>query len=406
MSGRFTALVKKEVLVLTRDWHGLMVLFLMPAAFILIMSMAMENAFSDHNSVSISYTVLNQSGEDLPPRLLDKLKSIPGFHMVDLPTNSQLSDVKSGIVRGDFQLAVVIPADFRKRLIKTVRDDHSTLPPAASLQLAPGVKPYIQQIFSASLGAILVRQKIAWMLNSNPNAPPVVSQSTLDQFGQLKIAEHYVYSENKPELHTPNAVQQSVPAWLVFAMFFVIIPLSTVFIIERQQGTLLRLRLMNLSPAPILFGKLIPYFFVNQIQMLVMVGIGIIIVPLLGGQQLSAPHSISGLIIISSACSLAAIGFALMVATFVNTTMQATTIGGVVNIIFGALGGIMVPKFIMPETMQTLTYFSPMSWGLEGFLDVFLRNTGWQEVLPEALYLSTFGIVCITIATYRFNREF
>jgi len=408
MPGKFTALVKKEFIVLAKDWHGLMVLFLMPAAFILIMSMAMENAFGEHKSLAISYTVLNQSHETLPPELLKKIKNIPGFTMVELPVDSSLDDINAGIIRGDYQLAVVIPADFRQRLTSTTQDDQSTLPQAAELLLAPSVKSYIQQIFNASLSAIFIRQKIDWMLNDNPDssAPPIVAQSTLNQFGQLNLGEKHIYAETDIELTTPNAVQQNVPAWLVFAMFFVAIPLSTVFLIEKQQGTLLRLRVMNLSAPTILLGKLVPYFCVNQIQMLVMIAIGMAIVPLLGGQYLSLPHSISGLLIISSACSIAAIGFALMIATIVKTTMQATTIGGVVNIIFGALGGIMVPKFIMPETMQALTYISPMSWGLEGFLDLFLRQSEWREVLPEALYLSTFGVICIIIAAYRFNKEY
>jgi ABC-2 type transport system permease protein len=408
MSGKFTALVKKEFLVLARDWQGLMVLFLMPAAFILIMSMAMEDAFSQHRGVAIPYTVLNQSRENLPPGLLDKLKAIPGFHAVDLPDGSRLEDVTTGIARGDYQLAVVIPADFHRRLIITTRDDPSTLPQTVELLLAPSIKPYIRQLFNAALRAILVRQKIAWLLNNNSDsgAPPTIPLSTLDQFSQLNLGEHYIYSGTESDAITPNAVQQNVPAWLVFAMFLVVIPLSTVFLIERQQGTLLRLRMMNLGPTRILLGKLVPYYCVNQIQMLAMIAVGYAIVPLLGGQRLNMPHSTAGLIIISSACSLAAIGFALLVATVVKTPMQATTIGGIVNIIFGALGGVMVPKFVMPAAMQALTYVSPMSWGLEGFLDVFLRQSGWRAVLPESLYLSIFGTLCLAMAAYRFNKEY
>ena len=413
MSAKFIALVKKEFLVLLKDWHGLMVLFLMPAAFILIMSLAMADAFGDHSSVAINYTILNQSDEKLPTNLLDSLQDIPGFHAVALAETQHLKDqqldaVMAGIKDGHYQMAVVIPADFRQRLLKTTLDDPATLAPGVDLLLAPTVKPYIRQLFTAALRAILTRQKIAWLMNSNPdpNAPPTISTSTLDQYSQLNIGARYVYSDTQSGTQLPNAVQQNVPAWLVFAMFFVVIPLSTVFLIERQQGTLMRLRMMNLNPLLLLLGKLVPYYVVNQIQMLVMIMIGMTLVPLLGGQQLNMAHSTIGLLIISSACSLAAIGFALLVATVVKTTIQATTIGGMVNIIFGALGGIMVPKFIMPDTMQSMTNFSPMSWGLEGFLDVFLRQSSWQAVLPESLYLSLFGTLCLAVAAYRFHKDF
>jgi len=36
--------------------------------------------------------------------------------------------------------------------------------------------------------------------------------------------------------------------------------------------------------------------------------------------------------------------------------------------------------------MQKLSNLSPMSWGLEGFLDVFLRNGDIRDVLPKPSY--------------------
>jgi ABC-2 type transport system permease protein len=52
--------------------------------------------------------------------------------------------------------------------------------------------------------------------------------------------------QQRPSVRLPSSVQQNVPAWLIFAMFFVVIPVSSIFIIERQQGTLQRLRAMGL----------------------------------------------------------------------------------------------------------------------------------------------------------------
>jgi len=68
------------------------------------------------------------------------------------------------------------------------------------------------------------------------------------------------------------------------------------------------------------------------------------------------------------------------------------------SILLGAIGGVMVPKFIMPDFMQTLANISPMSWGLDGFLDVFLRGGGISMVLNEALMLILFGVVTLGIS--------
>ena len=65
--------------------------------------------------------------------------------------------------------------------------------------------------------------------------------------------------------------------------------------------------------------------------------------------------------LVAAAVSLAAVACALLVASIARTNQQATIVGGVGNILMGAIGGIMVPKFMMPTAMQTLAEFSPMA---------------------------------------------
>ena len=80
--------------------------------------------------------------------------------------------------------------------------------------------------------------------------------------------------------------------------------------------------------------------------------------------------------------------------------------GGLLNILFGAVGGIMIPKFVMPDFMQRLSGLSPMSWGLEGFLDIFLREGNIRDVLPESLMLLALGAVMLLLTALALNREF
>jgi len=63
----------------------------------------------------------------------------------------------------------------------------------------------------------------------------------------------------------------------------------------------------------------------------------------------------------------------------------------------------MVPKFVMPPFLQKLTAISPMSWGLEGFFDIFVRNGNVRDILPESFMLLTFASVCLSIAAWRFK---
>jgi ABC-2 type transport system permease protein len=65
----------------------------------------------------------------------------------------------------------------------------------------------------------------------------------------------------------------------------------------------------------------------------------------------------------------------------------------------------MVPKFVMPDFMQTFSNISPMSWGLEGFLDVLLRREGIEAVLPEVLALTLFGLILLILAAMIFKMK-
>ena len=190
-------------------------------------------------------------------------------------------------------------------------------------------------------------------------------------------------------------------------MFFVVIPVSSIFIIERQQGTLQRLRAMGLPFRLILAGKLLPFFVVNQIQAVMMVLVGIFLVPLFGSEALEMPASLPLLVnwwAVSAAVSLAAVAWALLIASIAQTSEQATIVGGVGNVLMGAIGGIMVPKFVMPATMQKLAALSPMAWGLEGFHVVMLRHGSFADILPSLVQLLVFAALALALAIWLNHR--
>ena len=161
---------------------------------------------------------------------------------------------------------------------------------------------------------------------------------------------------------------------------------------------------MPVSPWIHMIGKVVPFFIINQIQIILMFLVGIYLIPLFGGDSLTLGNSYAGIAMITVSASVAAIGFGLLVAVFSKTTEQATTFGGISVIIFSALGGIMVPKFLMPDFMQQVADISPLSWGLESFFDLFVRNGGIEDILQEFFMLLFFGLICTSIAVWRYHR--
>ncbi len=389
------ALIHKELLVLRKDWHGLLVLFVMPSIFILIMSLAMRDTFSERHQVSIDLLIFDADQSAMSEELAEQLAQLDGFvlHRVE-----DLTTMERRLARDEARFGLVVQPGFARGLLASAPEQAQL-----SLLLSPSAGAQLQSLLQLALGDILRAMRLelrlealSWQYDDLPTAAELRAIGSIEQ--------RYVYQGDTPEA-MPTSVQQSVPAWLVFAMFFVVIPLSTAFIIERQQGSLLRLRVMNISSTALIGGKILPYYLINQVQMVLMVLVGIHLVPLFGGDSLQLGGSLWGLFLISSATSLAAIAWALLITTVARTHVQATTLGGVSNIIFAALGGVMVPKFVMPPFMRELANVSPMSWGLEGFLDIFLRQGSALSVLPKVAALLGFALLCLILASWLFSRN-
>lgn len=389
-------LVSKELLLLRRDWHALALLFVMPAFFILVMSLAMRDVFATGRTSTFAYYLVNDDSTAFASSIADGIGKHQIFRAV---SPDSIPDRKSALLSGKVQFEVRIPLGFTRALPDSV-------PMRISVVSSAGVSPPINELFRAAVReavtSVYLKARIAALL------PEVAAGGDAGQLLQMErvnalLEEQTLYASAELS-RRPTSVQQNVPAWLVFAMFFVALPLSTTWLQERSQGTLTKLRSLGLSPTVLLVGKLVPYLLVNVIQVLLMLAVGALVVPALGGDALSLGHSPAALAAIALATGIAAVSYGLLVANLVATTEQATIVTGATNLLLGALGGVMVPRFIMPEALQQISLLSPMSWGLEGFLDVLLRDGGLKTVLPRVLALLAFALVALTLGAYRLRR--
>ena len=193
-----------------------------------------------------------------------------------------------------------------------------------------------------------------------------------------------------------NSIQHNVPAWTMFAMFFILYPLAGNFIKEREEGSMLRLRLISGSQFPVIAGKFAFYFLVCLVQFVMMVAVGIFVMPLLGLNRLVLGGDALNIFITACAVAMAATGYGVLIGVYFKTAQQALSFGSVSVVILSAIGGVWVPVYVMPEILQTLSRFSPMSWGLEAFNDLFLRQASIGVILPDVLKLVGFALVTLS----------
>ena len=388
------AVIQKELRAMTRDLHGLLVLFVMPAVFILIMSLALRDTFAPRISEKVRWQFWDADHTAESAKLLAQLPPTAAAVPVRGP-----GDLERALARGDLQIGLLVEPGYAAALadIESVRT-------VVTVLAEPGMPPALLASFRAEVQRAVAMQRAARLLE------PVQAMTqeehrpwpTLEQMAGSGLVAMKFHREKQAEL---TAVQQSVPAWLVFAMFFVVVPLSTIFIQEKQQGTLQRLRSLKVPAATLLAGKVVPFYLINLVQTSLMLLVGRLVVPLLGGDTLWLDVDWLALWAMTTSVSLAAIGFALAVAAVARTTEQATTVGGVANIIFGALGGVMVPKLVMPLAMQKATLFSPMAWGLNGFIDIFVRGAHLGGILGPMALLLGFAGFCLAVSGWRLRER-
>ncbi|MBI5626630.1 MAG: ABC transporter permease, partial [Nitrosomonadales bacterium] len=391
------ALVKKELLALTRDVHGLAALFLMPTVFIVIMSLALKDVYSPPVK-SLPYVVDNRDNGKLAVTLIEEWEKRHG------KARQSPDNWKAAVQSGKLSYALIIEKDFSKAIVDEKLADGIR----ARLITDPGLDGSAFAANQAELVLIASEMRAQALLAASrmqlaQQAQMIQQvQQALQAAGQPRqlpppkasnapvtvTAQALVDSERLAAGSRPTAVQQNVPAWLVFGMFFVVASLSNLFIQERQCGALARLSSLGVPTRVMIWSKALPYLWINGIQAALMLAVGVWVMPLLGGDALSLQGINWGaLALVLLGVSMAAISMALALASLVRTSAQAATIGPVVNILMAALGGVMVPKFVMPDFMQRISEFSPMNWGLEGMLDVMLRGSDMAGVVQPVSML-------------------
>ena len=198
----------------------------------------------------------------------------------------------------------------------------------------------------------------------------------------------------------PNSVQHNVPAWTLFAIFFIVIPLSINIVKEKSQGTFVRLRTNPVSNLVVIIGKTITYSIICMIQFYMMVAVAVFLFPSIGLPSLNIEGHLALMSVVALFSGFAAIGFGILLGTVASTQEQSAPFGATSVIILAAIGGVWVPVFAMPKIMQIIAKSSPMNWGLEAFYDVLLRSVSFLEIIPKISLLFLFFIITTSIALF------
>ncbi|MDR1102401.1 MAG: ABC transporter permease [Tannerella sp.] len=407
------ALIYKDCLLLVRDRAGLCMMFVMPMLLVAIMTALQDRTFNSINETRIPLLLLNDDRDTLGVAIERQIEA-SGIFAVSRALDGRKpgrEELVQAVARGDFMIGMVIPARATEHIREHVKRYTESLfsgenPPAAdsSVQVELFLDPVTKSSFRTTLLSTLreyaSRTESELMLKEvarevNRYSPVTIPDLRLSN-GQIVIREEYALSGKRGVI--PDSVQHNVPAWSMFAIFFIAISLSGNLIREREDGSFTRLLTMPCPYYLYLLSKVIVYMAVCLLQFAVIFLMGIYLFPLLGLPALRLDVSPAPLLLTGVSSALAAIGYGIAVGKIATTHQQAAIFASVSIVIMAAVGGIWVPVFIMPRPMQLLSALSPLNWGLESFYDLFLRGGDVSAILPECIASLLFAALCVTAA--------
>lgn len=411
------AIALKEIRVFAADLGSLVTLFVMPLAFIVIFSLALADVYAtspEDNPIAIPISV-DGAGE-LAEQIAAVLGSADGIEVIrndsnDVPFTAE--SVADTVAAGDYAIAVVFPAGFTDALSvpgallggapETITVDLVT-DPAASLQFVGPIQGAVAGVIQQTIGQMMNvagAEQLFEQLELPEEARAIARaamQSGSADSDSFPVAIQRVNPPNVEREIFPDSYQQNVPGYTVMFMFFIVTVISTSVFKERTSGALRRVRATPTSRVAIVIGKTLPFFGINFLQAVIMFTVA----RLAFGMDLV---DIPALLVITAGLSVAATGMGSMITSLVRTEAQAGSLGILLVLVLAAMSGSMIPRFVMPEAMQTIGLIAPQSWGLTAYQDVLVRGLGISEIAMETLILVGFGAVFLTFSVFRFRYE-
>lgn len=411
------AAIVKDVKILIRDKVGLTFMFAMPILLVLVITSLQSSTFELVNENKVPLLVCNKDTGIASRQLIQALEKVGMFNLHTTTQNLNGQQVSDSMHKQNALIALVIPSNFSAKIALKAKDvsDNALndfgVKEKEAKQITDSLynilfyyHPVLQASYRQSIKGALrsalqlveskqILQTLYFSLNEK-KLPESLENKIVNN--QIAIQEIPVSKDGSKTI--PNATQHNVPAWTIFAMFFIVTSLGSNLVKEKLSGSFIRLKTLPTNYLVALFSKQITYMAVCLLQVLVIFSMGVWLFPVIGLPALNIPTDILALIIVSVVCAWCAISYAQCIGVFAQTQEQANGFGAVSIVLLAAIGGILVPSFAMPHSFQFLLKFSPMYWCLESFYSLFLERGGLHDVLKNILPLLAIAIILQIIA--------
>jgi ABC-2 type transport system permease protein len=418
------ATIIKDLTILTRDRVGLIVMFIMPVILALVITATQNSTFEMVNTNKVPLLLSNKDTGEVSKQLIAAIEKVGMFDIKKLASNESEKDIASRMHEKDALVAIIVPAGFSVTIIAKanatavkalnnfgLQTDTLHVPTDSLQPINLLYHPVLQASFRQSIQGALrsalqmvqskqVLKSLYYSLNEK-ELPATLEDEIVNN--RAAINETPISRDGSNTI--PNATQHNIPAWTIFAMFFVVISLGSSVVREKLNGSFIRLKTLPTNYLVALLSKQLTYLLVTLLQAALIFALGIWLFPLIGLPKLNLPADIMGLLVVSVICGWCAVSFAICIGVFAQTQEQANGIGAVSVVLMAAIGGLLVPSFAMPQSFQPIIKLSPLHWCLQAFYGLFLEGGKFKDIVLNILPLLGITLLIQAITLLGLKRK-
>jgi len=366
---RTWAVMAKEFVQLTRDRLTYAMILAMPIMQLLLFGYAIND---DPRNLPTAVLVQDQGG--FSRSILTALDNSGYFAVTQVARST--ADLDRALERGEAQFAVIVPADFTRRVVRGDR--------AQILVEADASDP------SATSGAVAALLQLPEQALARELAGPLAGRAS--DAAPFEVVVHRRYN--------PEAISayNIVPGLLGVILSMTLVMMTSLGMArERERGTMESLLATPVRPLEVMVGKLTPYVLVGLIQagvILVMARV-LFAVPMAGGWLALGAGLM--LFIVGSL----ALGF--LISTLAKTQLQAMQMSFFYMLPSILLSGFMFPFRGMPDWAQALGLAIPVTHFLRVVRGSLLKGVGLENAGGSLLALGLFVVVVGALAMMRYR---
>jgi len=394
----------KDLKLFLSDKRSMLLTFLLPIILISLFAFAFGGIGGNSDPAPKKLLVTDMDQSTSSKEIIAQLDSLDGLTVI----HKTMEEAKERISKGKSAAVLIFHPGFEKAI-----SSGEELPVELMYDQAQEIEigmlqPVLIGTVMSAIGKQRVTSNISGFLDKNygylgdavtDKIMKDIQGEENDPMSQMGVSELKMTSIVGDKKDANLGLIQAVAGTAILMLLFSVAGIGTSILEEKENGTLNRLMYSPLKSNAILYGKMLFTFVIALVQLIVMFLFSWI------AFGLDITTNLPALILMIIATGFAVSSFGIFLAAIAKTRQQARSLSTLIILTMSAIGGSMIPLFVMPAIMQKIAVFSVNYWGIQGFYDIFWRNLPLIDILPKMGILLAIGSVMTLISIRLFKKN-